>query len=197
MYAAGGRTRRCRRRGGRTRLGERSCFSRNPPSASVVNAGRVRRRCELRRASRGRSPRPPLCARIRRAARLPAELYRQSRDWRSARLAAILPVETRVRRPRVRVAARLTWVLVSDCGSAAGEDRPRICRCALSSPRLHEARPKMCHQAGRRGDQAHRSMTGPRRADSEIVKVAAHLESTRLLDPADLTGSKPAVRINR
>ena len=29
-------------------------------------------------------------------------------------------------------------------------------------------------------------MTAPVRADHEIVKVAAHLESTRLFDPADL-----------
>ena len=43
----------------------------------------------------------------------------------------------------------------------------------------------------------HRSIPRQPRADYEVVKVAAHLEPTRLSIPPTFTGSKPAVRNDR
>ena len=46
--------------------------------------------------------------------------------------------------------------------------------------------PRRCSRPERRtAVRPDRAMTAPRRADDEIVKVAAHLESTRLVDPTD------------
>ena len=49
-------------------------------------------------------------------------------------------------------------------------------------------RPDRRGATGQDGDaiKRHRSLPALLRADDEIVRVAAHLESTRVLDPADL-----------